>query len=83
VPARRAAYSRHTNVGKFFTAICLYEIVVWSLYALVWGLADENQFVTVDVEIILFALVWRTFNQTDLARWLGKGGVWWVVVGYA
>jgi bacteriorhodopsin len=58
ISARRSAFKRHEKVGKFFTSICACEIVVWVIYALVWGLAVENHLMSVDVEIILLAIVY-------------------------
>ena len=88
VSARRSAYARHERVGKLFTSICLYEIVVWGLYALVWGLADENQLLSVDVEIILFAMVRvkrRRKPDSSLMFWQREclaDGYWWSIIGF-
>lgn len=57
VPGRQSAHSRHSNVGKFYTAISLYAISIWSLYAIVWLLGDVNQVLSVDTGVILFAIV--------------------------
>ena len=57
VPVRRLSYFRHPDVGNFYNSISLYSIVIWTLYAVVWGLADENQLLNVDTEIILYAVV--------------------------
>ena len=57
IPACRSANSRHAKVGKFYIGITLYAIVVWAIFAVVWGLADENRLFNVDTEIVLFAVV--------------------------
>jgi bacteriorhodopsin len=61
ISCRRVAIARNAKVGKLFTVISLYTIVIWTLYPVVWGLGDETRHLTVDVEIILFAVVWFSY----------------------
>ena len=59
----------------------MFEIVVWSLYALVWGLADENLLLNVDVEIILFAIVRFHIEEKLISVGCsGQGSIWSMVV---
>jgi bacteriorhodopsin len=57
ISSRRAAITRSASVGKFFTAISLYTIVIWILYPIVWALGEGTQTISVNSEIILYAVV--------------------------
>jgi len=57
ITTRRAAIARNARVGQFFTAFSLYTLVVWALYPVVWVLGEGTQKVTVNTEIVLFAIV--------------------------
>jgi bacteriorhodopsin len=55
--SRRAAIARNAKVGRMFSAISLYTIVVWSMYPIVWALGEGTQRISVNAEIIWFAVV--------------------------
>lgn len=55
--SRRAAITRNARVGRMFTAISLYTIIVWSMYPIVWALGSGTQRISVNSEIIWFAVV--------------------------
>lgn len=57
ITSRRAAIARNARVGQLFTAISLYTLVVWTLYPVVWALGEGTQKITVNTEILLFAIV--------------------------
>ncbi|KAF2876920.1 hypothetical protein BDV95DRAFT_134007 [Massariosphaeria phaeospora] len=51
------AKAKGDNVGKFFTAISGFTLVVWTLYPIVWGIADGSRKMSVDAEIITYAVL--------------------------
>jgi len=55
--SRRAAIARNARVGRMFTAISLYTIIVWSMYPIVWILGSGTQRISVNGEIIWFAVL--------------------------
>jgi bacteriorhodopsin len=55
--SRRAAIARNAKVGRMFSAISLYTIIVWSMYPIVWALGEGTQRISVNAEIIWFAVV--------------------------
>jgi bacteriorhodopsin len=67
ISSRRAAITRSATVGKFFTAISLYTIVIWVLYPIVWALGEGTQRISVNSEIILYAVVSGSWDVLILA----------------
>jgi len=55
--SRRAAIARNAKVGRMFTAISVYTIIVWTMYPIVWALGSGTQRISVNTEIIIFAVV--------------------------
>jgi len=54
---RATAFARSDKVGKFFAAIALYTVVVWTAYPIIWALADGSRHLSVDGEIIAYAIL--------------------------
>jgi bacteriorhodopsin len=65
IPARRAAFARNERLGRFFTAISVYTIIVWTAYPVVAQLGDGVDRITVDNEIILHGVVSRVHFLTN------------------
>jgi bacteriorhodopsin len=65
--SRRAAIARNAKVGRMFTAISLYTILVWSMYPIVWVLGVGTQRISVNSEIIWFAVVCALFYKVNLS----------------
>jgi bacteriorhodopsin len=55
--SRRAAIARSAIVGRLFTAVSLFVFVFWSMYPLVWALGVMTQRITVNSEIVWYAVV--------------------------
>jgi bacteriorhodopsin len=55
--SRRAAIARSATVGRLFTAVSLFVFVFWSMYPLVWALGVMTQRITVNSEIVWYAVV--------------------------
>lgn len=75
ITSRRAAISRSAKVGRFFTAISLYTIVVWAGYPIVSALGERTQRISVDTEIILFAIL-DILAQGVFGGWLLLSHLW-------
>ena len=65
VPSRRAAIARNAKVGRLFTAISLYTIIIWTGYPIVWILGEGIQKITVNTEILLYTIVYVSSDQTN------------------
>jgi bacteriorhodopsin len=69
-PVRRSAVARHARVGKLYTPISVYVIIIWIMYTVVWSLGDGFRVINIDKEIILFAIV--LFFSLNVALILGR-----------
>jgi len=63
ISSRRAAITRNAKVGRFYTAISVYTIIVWAIYPLIWLLGVGLQKISVDTEILLYAIVRSPFQR--------------------
>jgi len=57
INGRAAASARGSKVSKFFYSIAGYTILVWTAYPIVWAIADGKRMVSVNTEIIIFAVL--------------------------
>jgi len=57
VNGRAQAHARSQQVGSFFVAIAGFTILVWTAYPIVWGIADGARRISVDSEIIAYAVL--------------------------
>ncbi|KAI9810194.1 MAG: hypothetical protein M1827_006640 [Pycnora praestabilis] len=57
VYGRQMAISKDQKTGTFFTLIAGYTLIVWTVYPIVWGIAEGSRKMTVDAEIISYAVV--------------------------
>jgi len=57
VNGRVQAKAKGSKVGKFFVAIAGFTVIVWTLYPIVWGVADGARILSVDSEIIAYAVL--------------------------
>lgn len=62
VNGRAAAMGKSSKVGKFFAAIGLYTLILWTAYPIVWGIADGSRKMSVDGEILSYAYVAECFG---------------------
>jgi hypothetical protein len=65
--SRRAAITRSATVGRFFTAISVYTIIIWAMYPLIWVLGEGTQRISVNTEIIFYAVVCPRIELTDFS----------------
>ncbi|KAI9739666.1 MAG: hypothetical protein M1834_006384 [Cirrosporium novae-zelandiae] len=54
---RAIAMSRDARTGKFFTAIAGFTFVIWTIYPIIWGFADGSHHLSLDSEIIIYAIL--------------------------
>jgi len=57
IPGRRSASTVSSSTYKLFTAIGTFTIVLWTMYPIVWGVADGARLVSVDAEIMAYAVL--------------------------
>lgn len=54
---RRTAANKNNKTAKFFAAIGGFTFILWTLYPVVWGLGDGSRILSVDGEIIAYAIL--------------------------
>ncbi|KAF2643273.1 family A G protein-coupled receptor-like protein [Massarina eburnea CBS 473.64] len=57
VNGRAQAQAKSQKVSSFFVAIAGFTLVVWTAYPIVWGIADGSRKLSVDGEIIAYAVL--------------------------
>ncbi|KAF2476563.1 family A G protein-coupled receptor-like protein [Lindgomyces ingoldianus] len=57
INGRAQAAAKSQKVASFFFAIAGFTIVVWTAYPIVWGIADGSRKMSVDAEIIAYAVL--------------------------
>lgn len=57
VNGRAQAKAKGSKVGQFFIAITGFTIIVWTAYPIVWGIASGARKMSVDSEIIAYAVL--------------------------
>ncbi|EHK99518.1 Family A G protein-coupled receptor-like protein [Glarea lozoyensis ATCC 20868] len=57
VPGRKAVNAKDGSTAKLFTSVGLFTIVLWTLYPVVWGIGDGSRHLSVDAEIICYAIL--------------------------
>ncbi|KAH9900151.1 hypothetical protein F4778DRAFT_159187 [Xylariomycetidae sp. FL2044] len=84
---RHAAAGKDTRTKAFFGAISLYTLFLWTVYPIVWGIADGSRTVNVDGEIITYAILdvlskpvfgfWLLLTHDAMARNTPSLGGFW------
>lgn len=57
INGRVQAKAKGSKVGQFFVAITGFTIIVWTVYPIVWGIASGARKMSVDSEIIAYAVL--------------------------
>lgn len=57
VEGRKTATAKGGKTGQFFAAIGGFTLILWTLYPIVWGLGDGSRVLSVDAEIIAYAVL--------------------------
>ncbi|KAI0146988.1 hypothetical protein GGR57DRAFT_281015 [Xylariaceae sp. FL1272] len=84
----RAAVSNKDNKTKaFFGALSAYTLLLWTMYPIMWGIADGSRSVNVDAEIIAYGILdvlakpvfgfWLLLTHDAMARTTPSLGGFW------
>jgi len=57
VPGRRAVSAKHDSTAKLFASIGGFTLILWTLYPIVWAIGDGARKMSVDSEIIAYAVL--------------------------
>lgn len=57
IGGRRTVLTKDSKTAKFFSALGIFTFVLWTLYPIVWGLGDGSRILSVDSEIIAYAVL--------------------------
>ncbi|KAI1332901.1 hypothetical protein F5Y16DRAFT_394210 [Xylariaceae sp. FL0255] len=87
IKGRYAVSGKDTKTKAFFGAISIFTLLLWTVYPIVWGIADGSRMVNVDGEIIAYAILdilakpvfgfWLLLTHDAMARTTpALGGFW-------
>jgi bacteriorhodopsin len=87
IHGRKAATEKGGKVGNFFTAIGGFTLIIWTVYPIIWGIADGSRKMDVDEEIIAYAVLdvlakpifgaWLLFTHMSMPETnVEVGGFW-------
>ncbi|KAK4900268.1 hypothetical protein LTR27_002492 [Elasticomyces elasticus] len=87
VHGRATAMNKGSKVGNFFAAIGGFTLVIWTVYPIIWGIADGSRNMNVDEEIIAYAVLdilakpvfgaWLLFTHMSIPETnVELGGFW-------
>ncbi|TKA68060.1 hypothetical protein B0A55_07456 [Friedmanniomyces simplex] len=87
VHGRAMAMSKGGKVGNFFAAIGGFTLIIWTVYPIIWGIADGSRNMNVDEEIIAYAVLdilakpvfgaWLLFTHMSMPETnVDLGGFW-------
>ncbi|KAJ2985372.1 hypothetical protein NUW58_g5569 [Xylaria curta] len=84
---RTAVSTKDNKTRVFFGAISLFTLVLWTLYPIIWGVADGAHKINVDGEIIAYAVLdilakpvfgfWLLLTHDSMARTSPSIGGFW------
>jgi bacteriorhodopsin len=57
VHGRAEAFAKGNKVAAFYSSIAGFTVLVWTAYPIVWGIADGSRMLSVDSEIIAYAVL--------------------------
>ena len=57
IGGRQTVKSKDSKTAKFFASLGLFTFVLWTLYPVVWALGDGARILSVDSEIIAYAIL--------------------------
>jgi len=84
---RAVAAQKGGKVGNFFAAIGGFTLIIWTVYPIIWGIADGSRNMNVDEEIIAYAVLdilakpifgaWLLFTHQSIPETnVELGGFW-------
>jgi bacteriorhodopsin len=57
ITGRKFAAAKSANVGRFYTLITGYTLILWTAYPIIWAIADGTRKLSVNSEIIAYAVL--------------------------
>ncbi|KAI9858962.1 MAG: hypothetical protein M1824_003963 [Vezdaea acicularis] len=57
VNGRRVVTSKDTKSAAFFGSIAGFTLIIWTIYPIVWGISDGSRKVSVDAEVLSYAVL--------------------------
>ncbi|MCJ1251138.1 hypothetical protein MMC30_008369 [Trapelia coarctata] len=57
VHGRATALAKDSKTATFFQAIAGFTLILWTVYPIIWGLADGSRNLNVDAEIVAYAVL--------------------------
>jgi len=57
VHGRAMAASKDSKTSTFFNAIAGFTLILWTIYPIIWGIADGSRRIGVDAEIVSYAVL--------------------------
>ncbi|KAK1066455.1 hypothetical protein LTR74_007177 [Friedmanniomyces endolithicus] len=87
IHGRAMAMGKGGKVGNFFAAIGGFTLIIWTVYPIIWGIADGSRNMNVDQEIISYAILdvlakpifgaWLLFTHMSMPETnVELGGFW-------
>lgn len=84
---RNAVAAKDNKTRAFFGSISLFTMILWTLYPIIWGVADGSRVMNVDGEIIAYAVLdilakpvcgfWLLLTHDSMARTSPSIGGFW------
>ncbi|KAL8801933.1 MAG: hypothetical protein Q9223_006831 [Gallowayella weberi] len=86
INGQRVAKQKDNKTATFFAAIGGFTLLLWTLYPVIWGVADGSRNINVDHEIIAYAVLdilakpvfgfWLLFTHDNMASTTSIDGFW-------
>ncbi|KAL8837671.1 MAG: hypothetical protein Q9205_007533 [Flavoplaca limonia] len=83
---RATAMQKDNKTATFFAAIGGFTFILWTIYPIIWGIADGSRNINVDSEIIAYAVLdilakpvfgfWLLFTHDNMASTSSIDGFW-------
>jgi len=86
VNGRGVVQNKDKKTATFFSAIAGFTLVLWTIYPIIWGIADGARIADVDAEIVGYAVLdvlakpvfgfWLLFTHDAMSGTASIGGFW-------
>ncbi|KAG7005690.1 opsin-1 [Physcia stellaris] len=86
INGRGVVQQKDKKTGTFFVAIASFTLVLWTVYPIIWGVADGSRIASVDAEIIAYAVLdilakpvfgfWLLFTHDSMSSSASIEGFW-------
>ncbi|KAL8722280.1 MAG: hypothetical protein Q9181_007520 [Wetmoreana brouardii] len=86
INGRQTAKAKDNKTATFFAAIGGFTLILWTMYPIIWGIADGSRNIDVNAEIIAYAVLdilakpvfgfWLLFTHDNFASSASIDGFW-------